>query len=309
VIAAEDTTMDLLDGDWTHEELDGAEEIETALPLVLAGEGADLDLEAVDDVFGQVLARLAPVEAESMGSALRSIGRWAGDRARLGQLASTFLPTAATALGTVYGGPLGAAVGRSVGQRAAQAIAGAPRPAAPPGAAGPPPVAPPVAAPTPPAPAPTGAPGPPAGTAGTGASGSQAAAQLLYLVQNPSFLSSLVSLALGSQGRPTVPVGASNEEAPVGAFMTLARELAGEASEDADALLGGGETLSDSYLRDPTGCFTCDPAVPAQRARALLQRLQHEDEVIASLGESEAETWGDDLDGEWWQDEWWQDEW
>jgi hypothetical protein len=145
--------------------------------------------------------------------------------------------------------------------------------------------------------------GAPAAPAATGtAGGSQAAAQLLYLVQNPAFLSSLVALALGSQGRPTVPVGASPEEVPNAAFLTLAMQLAGQAAEDADALVGGGESLSDAYLRDETGYFTCDPAVPAQRASALLRRLQQEDETV-SLLEAPEEEWGDDLDGEWWQDE------
>jgi hypothetical protein len=136
--------------------------------------------------------------------------------------------------------------------------------------------------------------------------GSQAATDLLYLVQNPAFLSSLIALALGSRGRPTVPVGMSGEEAPVGAFVTLAMNLAGKAAEDADALLGDGDNLADSYLRDETGCFTCDPAVPDQRADALLRRLQQADEAVAMLGESEDEDEDstDDLDDEWWQEQW-----
>jgi hypothetical protein len=309
--------MDPQDDYWLHEQMAG--EIETALPLVLAGEAADFDIEAVDGVFASVLSRLAPVEAESMGSALRTVGRWAGDRERLGQIASTVLPTAATALGTAYGGPLGGGIGHAVGERAAQAISGrAPRPAA----TAPPPSAPSAAAPAvtasaatasaaaAPAPAPPAGGGPPPPTTmtpvATVTNGSQAATDLLYLVQNPAFLSSLIALALGSRGRPTVPVGMSGEEAPVGAFVTLAMNLAGKAAEDADALLGDGDNLADSYLRDETGCFTCDPAVPDQRADALLRRLQQADEAVAMLGESEDEDEDstDDLDDEWWQEQW-----
>jgi len=259
--------MDSVEDLWTDDELSGAaEEIESALPIVLTGAGGDhdLDLEAVDDVFAQVVSRLSPLEAESLGSALRTVGRWANDRAALGQLASTVLPIAATAVGTAYGGPVGAALGRTVGERAAQAIGGRPAPPRAPGAGAPP-------------------------------DGSPAAAQLLYLVQNPSFLSSLVALALGSQGQSTVPVGAGNQQVPVGAFMNLATSLAGRAAEDADALGGDGESLSDSYLRDATGCLTCDPAVPAQRAEALLKLLQQEEEAAC--------TWSDDLDWESWSDE------
>jgi hypothetical protein len=294
--AAEEVTMDDHDDLWTHEDMtSAAEEIGTALPVVLAGEAEDL--EAVDRVFGEVLSRLSPVEAESMGSALQTIGRWAGDRERLGQIAGAVLPTAATALGTVYGGPIGGALAGSVSQRAVQAIAGrAPQPAAPAAPAPAPAAAPPVSVASGPAAAATPAPG---------ANGSQAAAQLLYLAQNPAFLSSLVALALGSKGQSTVPVGTGGQQAPLGAFMTLASSLAGKAAEDADTLLGGGESLSESYLRDETGCFTCDPAVPAQRAAALLRLLQQEDETAASvLGQSGEDDWRDDLDGEWWQDEW-----
>jgi hypothetical protein len=274
-----------------NEDLVGAaEEIETALPLVLSGESDDLDMEAVDGVFAQVLSRLSPLEAESMGSALQRIGRWAGDRERLGQVASTVLPTTATALGTVYGGPLGGALGKSVGERAAQAVAGRPsRPPTP---------SPPPATPAPP----SGT--PPTPTPATPATGSPAAAQLLYLAQNPAFLSSLVALALGSQGQSTVPVGGGDREVPVAALVNLATNLAGRVAEDADALLGAGDESSDAYLRDETGGFTCDPAVPAQRAEALLRLLQQEDEAAWMLGDTDEEAWGDDAEEAWWQAEW-----
>jgi hypothetical protein len=305
--------MDSADDFWAPEDLAGAgEDIESALPLVLAGEASERDFEAVDDVFARVVSRLSPQETESFGSALQAVGQWANDRAALGQLASTVLPLAATAVGTAYGGPIGAAVGKSLGERAAQAIGGRPAgPAAPAAPATPAAPAPPPAAPAPspapvtpaaPAPAPPsiapGAPTPPAGD------GSKSAAQLLYLVQNPAFLSSLVALALGSQGQSAVPVGAGSQQVPVGALVNLASNLIGKAAEDADALAGDAEGLSESYLRDASGCLTCDPAVPSQRADVLLRFLQEADEATATLADTYEETWGDDAAWESWLDEW-----
>jgi hypothetical protein len=249
--------MDIEDDDF----FEATEDIESALPMVLAPEASDLDAEALDDAFSRVADRLSPQEVESIGSALRTVGKWANNRG-LGQVASTVLPTAATAIGTAYGGPLGAAVGRAVGERAAQAVGGQQR--------------------RPPSPAPAATPSaPPSQTPGPSAptgDGSQAAAKLLYLVQNPAFLSSLVALALGSQGTSTVSIGPEDKQVPVGAFVNVATSLAGEAAEDADALTADTESVSDEYLRDESGRLTCDPAVPRERVHALLGLLQREDE-------------------------------
>jgi hypothetical protein len=258
--------MDIEDDDF----FEATEDIESALPMVLAPEAIDLDAETLDDVFSRIADRLSPQEAESLGSALRSVGKWANNRG-LGQVASTVLPAAATAIGTAYGGPLGGAVGRAVGQRAAQAVGGPQRRA--------------------PSPAPTAtpsaAPPQPAATSAPVGDGSQAAGKLLYLVQNPAFLSSLVALALGSQGTSTVPLGPEDKQVPVGALVNVAASLAGEVAEDADALSADTETISDEYLRDESGRLTCDPAVPRDRAHALLGLLQREDEW--QLGDTEGE--------------------
>jgi hypothetical protein len=133
--------------------------------------------------------------------------------------------------------------------------------------------------------------------------GSVAAAKLLYLAQNPAFLSSLIGLALGSNGQQTVPVGPGNVSVPAGAFMNLAANLVGQVAQDADDLAGDAADLGDAYLRDGEGCLTCDPATPRQRADALLQLLQGEDEsfsALVGLPEEEPdweygpESWGDD---------------
>src|SRR2546425_542657 len=123
-------------GHWSSAELlDAADEIESALPLVLAANVDHRSPEAVDDLFARVTSRISALEAESLGNALRAVGGWAND-AQLGQLASAVLPVAGTAIGTAYGGPLGAALGKTVGERAAQAISGRTAPSAPAAAGG-----------------------------------------------------------------------------------------------------------------------------------------------------------------------------
>ena len=94
---------------------------------------------------------------------------------------------------------------------------------------------------------------------------------------------------------------------PRGALINIANSLTAQAAQDADALvLDGGSDDSDSYLRDGTGQFTCDPAVPEQRAHTLLRLLQEEDEALSALydayGEADAEDDGEDWDT--WNQEW-----
>jgi hypothetical protein len=272
------------------EEVGEAEvEIRDALPLVLRSSG-EKTAEAVDELFEQVTAGLTEVEAESMGNALRAIGRWVGDRERMGQIAGAVLPLAGTAVGTVYGGPVGAALGGALGKGASQAIAGGGRASGRSRAAGPAAAAPPRSGGTP------AAAQLPAGT------GSQAAAQLLHVVQNPAFLSSLVSLALGAHGQPTITVGSEDKQVPVGAFANLLTTLASRVTQDADALLAESEGPVDSYLMDDEGAMRCDPAVPSQRADVLLELLAEEAAVAAvdDAGEDDQEdqdwieSWDDD---------------
>jgi hypothetical protein len=293
---------------WVYEDpsvyddmLEAEEDIESALPMVVAGAGGfdDFDSEAVDDLFAEVVSPLSAIEAESLGNALRSVGRWANDR-QLGQLAGAALPTVGAAIGTVYGGPVGTMIGSKIGERAGQAIAGRPTqastPTTPQGVQPTPAAAPPGPAATQPGPA----------AANPAGDGSQAAAKLLYLVQNPAFLSSLVALALGSRGQSTVPVGTEGKHVPRGALINVANSLIAQTAQDADALVSDdGSDDSDSYLRDAVGSFTCDPAVPEQRANTLLQLLQEEDESLSALYDAYAEAEADD-DADWesWNQEW-----
>jgi hypothetical protein len=103
---------------------------------------------------------------------------------------------------------------------------------------------------------------------------SPAAGQLLGLVQNPAMLSSLTSLATGSPGKSTVPVGQQGVAAPVGALMGLLSTLANQAAQDAEAIFPVNEAESLSYLTDSNGNLICDPSVPTERGNVLLRLLQ-----------------------------------
>ena len=118
--------MDPPEDPWVNDDmLEAEEDIESALPIVVASAGGfdDSESEAVDDLFAQVVSPLSATEAESLGNALRTVGRWANDR-QLGQVAGKVLPTAGAAIGTVYGGPVGTMIGSKIGERAGQALGG-----------------------------------------------------------------------------------------------------------------------------------------------------------------------------------------
>ena len=129
-------TMHPRDDFWTSGEADAAaEEIDSALPIVIGGGLRDAPWESVDDVFARLTDRLSPPETESFGSALRTIGKWAS-RAQLDQLAGKLAPVAGAAAGTAIGGPVGTMIGKSIGDRVGQ-MAGGSRPAGAPAAAPP----------------------------------------------------------------------------------------------------------------------------------------------------------------------------
>jgi hypothetical protein len=56
------------------------------------------------------------------------------------------------------------------------------------------------------------------------------------LTQNPDILKTLLALALGSQGRTTIPVGQGT--VPVAGVARMLSTLAGQAAEDAEQLSG-----------------------------------------------------------------------
>jgi hypothetical protein len=279
-----------------------AEDIVRGLSAVLGESARFASPEILEQRVLDALSRLTPSEAESFTSALGDVGRFFKSSEVRG-VAGAALPIVGTAVGTVYGGPVGAAIGGSLGGAAGQAIAGTrPAHAAPP----PQPAAPvavdvPVAAPAGPVPGTGPVPGvQPLAQSPQG--GSAAAAQLLNVIQNPALLSSLLALVMGSDGKTSVPIGSRGTDVPVGAMMNLVGVLANRAAEDAEEILAVRQDGTPAYLFDESGCLTCDPAVPSQRADALLRALSAErdgsSDKRAAYGCAEcAESW--DTDG-WW---------
>ncbi|MFN2397742.1 MAG: hypothetical protein ABR543_03705 [Gemmatimonadaceae bacterium] len=283
--------------EWSDSEsLSEADDVDAGLSVVF-GDGARLtSAGALDHWIVDRLSRLTPQEEESVLGALGDVGRWAKS-SQVRQFAGTALPTVGTLVGTAYGGPAGAAIGGGLGGAAGKAVSGGGRSAQPRVQSARPTAALAVTPPTQ-APAPTGAEplGEPIAHAASdpAAAGSQAAAQLLSLVQNPALLSSLLALVMGAHGRPSVPVGEKGTEVPVGAMMNLVGTLANRAAEDAEELLSSRRDATPAYLLDDEGCVLCDPAVPSQRADALLR----------VLAQAEEPDWGDDdLNDP--QDAWW----
>jgi hypothetical protein len=280
------------DSSWDFEE-DDTEDIASGLAAILGPRGSNMPPEFLERHVTGLFNRLSPADSESFTNALKRVGQFATSNEVRGVAASA-LPIAGTAVGTIYGGPLGASVGSKLGGAAAQAIGpsgGRARPAAP---------------------------AAPAATTTPAQQGSASAAQLLSVVQNPTLLSSLLALAMGQNGRTSVPLAGGDREVPVGAMVNLVRELAERTAEDAEEILAAeGDAMAD-YLYDESGCLACDPAVSSQRADALLRVLTADAEAAlegdedADDGEDwEGEDWdaddwdGDDLDSDAWPDPAW----
>jgi hypothetical protein len=109
--------------------------------------------------------------------------------------------------------------------------------------------------------------GAPGGAASVGTT--NPAGVLLGLVQRPELIQSLMSMALGSAGRKDIPVG--NSSVPVSAFANLLSALGSKAFGQAEAFAEPSESLPDYLYKG--GTLAVDPAVPSQRAAALLERL------------------------------------
>src|SRR5438128_1945548 len=80
-----------------------------------------------------------------------------------------------------------------------------------------------------------------AGLAGGG--GGNSAGALLNVLRTPQVLQSLMSLALGSAGRQTVPVGASQTPVPTSAVANLIGQLGSRAFAQAEAAAEPSEAL------------------------------------------------------------------
>jgi hypothetical protein len=279
-----------------------AQDILHGLSAVLGESTRSAPPDVIEQRVLGALSRLTPAQAESVAGALGDVGRFFSSSEVRG-VAGAALPVVGTAVGTVYGGPVGAAIGGTLGGAAAQAIAGAPsaRAGSPPQAFAPPTAS--TQAAAPPAPVPGADPAPGArASAQTPVTGSQSAAELLNIIQNPALLASLLALVMGSHGKVSIPVGSSGTEVPVGAMINLIGVLANRAAEDAEEILAARQDDMPAYLCDESGRLTCDPAVPSQRADALLRLLSVQD----SQGSDESAPCGCAECKEGWNDRaWW----
>ncbi|MEU7864229.1 hypothetical protein [Nonomuraea sp. NPDC049141] len=200
----------------------------------------DASPEEMDEALLNVFDSMTAAEALSLGNVLSRIEKGAAQtlaNPAVGQLAKTSLPIAGGAIGTAIGGPVvGTAVGQGLGKVVANSL---------------------------PAKAKAGQPQPAKRSV---AEGSEAARMLVVLLENRSMLKSLLALAMGKEGRKSI--GGH----PVGAYASLLSTLAGQAVADADELLRDSQEMP-AYLRDAEDYLGVDPAVPADRARALYAAL------------------------------------
>jgi hypothetical protein len=105
-----------------------------------------------------------------------------------------------------------------------------------------------------------------------GGQGGSAASQLMGLLQRPEVLQSLGAMAMGSSGRPTIPVGSTQTPVPTSAFANLLGLLANRAADEQVALSDGSES-SLRYLMDDAGEWVVDPSESEQRASHLYYLL------------------------------------
>ncbi|MGW1726450.1 hypothetical protein ACWCQK_26375 [Streptomyces sp. NPDC002306] len=202
-------------------------ELTQALRSALRDEYAVAGEYEMQEALDSILDAMSPAEAFNFGSALNRIAKDAGKvlaDPTFASVAGAALPALGGVAGSMVGGPLGGAVGGRLGTLAAGALTGGR--AAPRAAAGPPAPGPPVVPSVPLTAVPPGV-VPPAAVAG----GSHAAAKGLVLSQHQDVLQSLLSTALGAQGRKSVS-GIPNAQ-----VLSQLSRLFAEAAADADALM------------------------------------------------------------------------
>jgi len=236
-------------------------------------EHLNADYESLSDSRLEAALARQSIDAESAEGFFDNLGK------TLLSVAPSILPVAGTVLGTAFGGPVGASIGGALGRFAGSAIGGATQ--QPSGGA---------------PPAPGGMP-PPVG-------GSPAAGQLLQTIARPETLNALMSMLLGSAGKPNVDVGAT--AVPVGAFTNLLGALANKAaSEYNEATAAASEGIA-SYLTDYAGESIADAAIAEHRAAALYELiratpLEYASEVAergAAWVPAASESWGESAEWE-----------
>jgi hypothetical protein len=242
-----------------------------ALREVLAPEYRDLSPSEIDELVANAVSGMSPEEAESFW-------KTAGNLAKgIGKVATHALPVAAPIVGTVFGGPVGGALGKVAGQ----ALAGT--------------LAPPTGLPIPTGLASPGpGPGPPGdGMLPGGADAGSAVRLLMWLLQHPALLQSILGQVLGPAGQSSVPVGSQGAAAPFGAFMNTLSVVANKAAAEAESATAF-ESFEEmpEYLRDAGGNLRCaDPALPESRAEALLAHLRESDDAGSHGPQDELTRW------------------
>jgi hypothetical protein len=195
--------------------------------------GANIDADMAEGFFDDL--------GKVVSRAAPSVGKF------LAQAAPSVLPIAGTVLGG-FGGPLGASLGGSLGSLAGKAIGGAAGQASIPG--------------------PAGAIG---GIVG-GLTGSPAAGQLLQTLFKRPTVQALTSMAMGSLGRSSIPVGGT--QVPVTAFTNLLSTLLGQAEAEYNSSVASNQSNVPAYMRDYARQPKGDPAVARDRAEALYELLE-----------------------------------
>jgi hypothetical protein len=108
-------------------------------------------------------------------------------------------------------------------------------------------------------------------------------------LESPALRQLLAGQVLGQAGVKTVPVGPENVPVSFPAMMEALSVLAGSAAESAPSYGESGEAESTAYLRDESGRFAYDPAVPEERAAALVAHVRAGEAASGYFGASMSE--------------------
>lgn len=269
----DDGFFDLGDAVEGEDDEEDTAELAEGLREVLHEDYAAASNEQLQEVLESILSTMTPAEGFSFKKALRAIKRGGRRLIRskaVGKIAGKALPFVGGAVGTLIGGPVGTALGTKLGQVAGKAVAGASkgrprrrgrrgrrrRGLAP-------------------------AIGRVLGNRGAAAlrgvtSGSPAALQLLRLTQNKNVLKGLMSLAAGTNGRSAIKLGGAS--VPLGGILNTLKSLTEQAAAEADALMYE-QAADHSYLQDEEGEYIVDPSEAEERAEAVVELLNEEEEA------------------------------
>jgi glycosyltransferase involved in cell wall biosynthesis len=105
-------------------------------------------------------------------------------------------------------------------------------------------------------------------------------------LSRPETLEALNAMLLGQAGKRHVRVAGT--PVPVAAFSELIESLANRASAEYAAVAPSAEQEIPEYLLDQEGELICDPAVPEERADALLELLGQQ-VMMESMDDEELE--------------------